>query len=157
MKRHQMLMVVVWLVAAVATAAVGTAALDLAGSGILGPGNQPLSQQDVARQLASATTSPSTSPGPSSGSASTGPSAGPSTTPTPRGLATPGGTIVAQCDRDQVFLQSWSPAQGYRTDDVHRGPASVASIKFKKGKSEVVVTVTCPAGEPRADSTPDDS
>ena len=152
-----MLMVVVWLLVAVGTAAVSTAALDIAGAGILGPGNQPLSQQDVARQLASATASPSMSAGPSSGSASTGPLAAPSTTPTPRGLATPGGTIVAQCDRDQVTLRSWSPAQGYRTDDVQRGPASVASIKFNNGKSDVVITVTCPAGEPRFDLTPDGS
>jgi hypothetical protein len=157
MSKHSVLMVVVWLLAAVATAVAGTAALDIAGAGILGPGNQPLSQQDVARQLASATASPSMSAGPSSGSVSTGPSAATATTPTPRGLATPGGTIVAQCDRDEVTLLSWSPAQGYRTDDVQRGPASLVSIKFKKGKSEVVVTVTCPAGEPRADSTPDGS
>jgi serine/threonine-protein kinase len=78
-------------------------------------------------------------------------------TPTPRGLPTPGGTILAQCDRDQVYIVSWSPAQGYREDGVTRGPAPAASVKFKNGKSEVIVRVTCSAGEPRAVSSTDGS
>jgi hypothetical protein len=155
MTRRAVLMVVAWLLAAVATAAVGMAALDIVSAGILGPDNQPLSQQDVARQLASPTVSPSTSAAPSSGSTSTAPSAAPSITPTPHGLATSGGNIVAQCDHDQVTLMTWSSALGYRADDVNPGPASVASIKFKNGKSEVAVTVTCQGGVPRADTTPD--
>jgi hypothetical protein len=150
-------MVVGWALVAVATAAVGTAALDIAGAGILGSGNQLLTQQDVARQLAGATARPPVSAAPSGGSAPTGPSAASSTTPTPRGLVTSGGTILAQCDRDQVSLLSWSPAQGYRTDGVDRGPALSAWVKFKNGKSEVVVHVTCSAGEPRAVSTTDGS
>ena len=49
MGRRALLMTAGWLLAAGATAAVGTAALDVVGAGILGPQNQPLSQDDVAR------------------------------------------------------------------------------------------------------------
>jgi hypothetical protein len=155
MSRHGVLIVVAWLVVAAATAAVGTAALDIVGAGILGPDSQSLSPQDVTRQLASATPRTSPSAGPSSTSTPTGPSTTQSAAPGPRGLASPGGTIVAQCDRDQVTLVSWSPAQGFRTDDVNRGPASIASIKFKSGRTEIVATITCQAGEPHVDSTAD--
>jgi hypothetical protein len=137
-----------WLLAAVVTAGVGTAALDLVGAGILGPQNQPLSQQDVLRALAAAR--------PASSPAST--TAPPSTTAgaAPRGLNTTGGSIVARCAAGQVTLLSWSPAQGFRTDEVARGPAPTASIKFKNGNTETLVTVSCVAGEPHAVSTADD-
>ena len=157
MNRHRVLMVVGWALVAVATAVVGTAALDIAGAGILGSGNQLLTQQDVTRQLAAgASARPPMSAAPS-GSTPTGPSGAEPTTPTPRGLPTTGGTILAQCDGDQVYIVSWSPAQGYRADGVNRGPAPGASVKFKNGKSEVIVHVTCSAGEPRAVSTTDGS
>jgi hypothetical protein len=148
MTRRTVLMVVAWLVPAVATAAVGMAALNIVGAGILGPTNQPLSQQDVARQLASATARPSTSAGPSSSSV---PAAPPGAGPI-RPLDTPGGTILAYCEGDLAVLHSWTTVPGYRDteDDVKRGPAAVASIRFIKGKSEVDVTVTCHAGVPHA-------
>jgi hypothetical protein len=150
MSRHGVWMVVGWVVAAGATAAVGTAALDIAGAGILGPGNQALSQQDVARDLANANSRPS--------SPARLPSTSPTTSSGPalRGLSTPGGTIIATCDVDRVTLTSWSPGQGFGTDGVERGPAPVASIKFKNGKNELKVTVTCQAGEPHAVWAPDD-
>jgi hypothetical protein len=158
MNRHRVLMVVGWALVAVATAVVGTAALDIAGAGILGSGKQLLTGQDVTRQLAAAATARSSMPAaPPGGSTPTGPSGAQPTTPTPRGLPTTGGTILAQCEGDLVYLLSWSPAQGYREDGVNRGPAPAASVKFKNGKSEVVVHVTCKAGEPRAVTTPEGS
>ncbi|MDT7725720.1 MAG: hypothetical protein QOI21_2296 [Actinomycetota bacterium] len=152
MSRHGVWMIVGWAVAAGAAAVVGTAALDIVGAGILGPGNQALSQADVTRDLANASSRPPTP----AQLPSTSPAPATSSGPAPRGLSTPGGTIIATCDGDQAFLQSWSPAQGFRTDDVVRGPAVVTSIKFKSGKDELRNTVTCLAGEPQVDSTTDD-
>jgi hypothetical protein len=145
-------MVAAWVLVAGATAAVGVAALDIAGAGILGPASQPLSQQDVARRLAAMTSTPSSAPP----TPSAPPSSATSPSPTPRGLSTPEGSVVAQCDNGQVYLVSWSPAQGYRVDDYARGPAASASIKFKNDTSEVVAIFTCVAGEPHVESAADD-
>jgi hypothetical protein len=71
-------------------------------------------------------------------------------------LATAGGTIVASCAAGQVTMLSWSPAQGYRTDDVNRGPAGSASVKFKAGRTELTVTVTCVGDQPEAVTAVDD-
>jgi hypothetical protein len=151
MRQRVLLIGVGWLLAAGATAAVGTVALDVVGAGILGPQNQPLSQDDVARALAAA---PATTPDSSAPSVAT--TTASSSAPAPRGLTAPGGTIVAQCAGGLVTLVSWSPDPGYRTDDVSRGPAATASVKFKNGGTENVVVVTCHDGEPRADTVADD-
>ena len=148
MGRRALLMTAGWLLAAGATAAVGTAALDVVGAGILGPQNQPLSQDDVARALE---TVPVTTPSaPPSTVATT------STAPAPRGLTVPGGTLVARCAGSQVELMSWSPDPGYRADDVVRGPATTASVKFKNDGTENEVAVTCRDGEPHAETVADD-
>jgi hypothetical protein len=149
MRRRVLLMAVGWLLAAGATAAVGAVALDVVGAGILGPQNQPLSQEDVARALAAVPASPTTAPPATPTTASTAASA-------PRGLTVPGGTLVAECAGGQVTLTSWSPDQGFRADDVARGPAASASIKFKNDGTENVVVVTCRDGEPHADTVADD-
>jgi hypothetical protein len=65
-------------------------------------------------------------------------------------LATAGGTIVAECAGDRVTLRSWSPAQGYEVDDVDRGPAARARVKFKGDRGEVRVEVKCVGGAPKA-------
>jgi hypothetical protein len=155
MNRRGILIAGAWVVAAAVTAAIGTVALDVVGAGILGPQNQPLSQLDVARALAAASASAPSGPATRPESATTPPATS-STLAAPRGLSTPGGSIVAQCVGGQVTLLSWSPAQGFRTDDVARGPAPTASIKFKNGNTESRVTVTCVDGEPHAESVADD-
>jgi hypothetical protein len=152
MSRHGVWMIVGWVVAAGAAAVVGTAALDIVGAGLLGPDSQTLSQQDVTRDLANASSRPPSQAQPPS----TSPAPSTSSGPAPRGLPTPGGTIIATCDGDQAFLRSWSPAQGFRTDEVERGPAAITSIKFKSGKDELRITVTCQAGEPVAVTATDD-
>ncbi|WP_460440295.1 hypothetical protein [Amycolatopsis stemonae] len=139
-----LLMTAGWLVAAAATAAVGTAALDVVGAGILGPQSRPLSQEDVARALE--TVPPSTTPAPPASSSA----------PAPRGLTVLGGSLVAKCTGDRVELVSWSPAPGYRTDDVSRGPAATASVKFKSDGAENTTVVTCRGGEPHAETVADD-
>ncbi|MFJ1768387.1 hypothetical protein ACIOD2_49280 [Amycolatopsis sp. NPDC088138] len=149
MRRRVVAIAVGWVLAACATAAVGTVALDAVGAGILGPQNQPLSQDDVARALAEAPSSVSVTPSAAATTVSSG-------APAPRGLTAPGGTIVAQCEGGLVTLLSWSPDPGYRTDDISRGPAATASIKFKNGGTENEVVVTCHDGKPRADTVADD-
>ncbi|MEU0788984.1 hypothetical protein ABZ342_02885 [Amycolatopsis sp. NPDC005961] len=147
MDRRRVLMAAGWLLAAAVTAGVGTVALDVVGAGILGPQNQPLSQDDVARALE--TVPPSTTPA--------RPAPTTSSAPAPRGLTVPGGRIVAQCAGDQVTLMSWSPDPGYRVDDFVRGPAATASVKFKNGGTENTVIVVCRDGEPHAESVADES
>jgi hypothetical protein len=137
-----------WLLAAAVTAGAGTVALDVVGAGILGPQNQPLSQDDVARALE--TVPASTTP------VTPAPATTPSSVPAPRGLTVPGGSLVAKCTGDQVELMSWSPAPGYRIDDVSRGPAATASVKFKNDGTENETVVTCRDGEPHAETVADE-
>ncbi len=151
MGRRGVLIAAGWLLAAGATAAVATFALDVVGAGILGPQNQPLSQDDVTRALAAApVTSSAVVP------TTTAAAAPSSSAPAPRGLTVPGGSLVAECAGGRVTLRSWSPDPGFRTDDVSRGPAASASIKFKNGDTENVTIVTCVGGEPHAESVADD-
>jgi hypothetical protein len=60
------------------------------------------------------------------------------------------GSVTARCDEDVAYLVSWSPAQGYRADDVHRGPAIVVRVEFESFTAEATVWVRCVAGIPRA-------
>lgn len=143
-----------WLLAAAVTAGAGTVALDVVGAGILGPQNQPLSQDDVARALETVPTSTTPVAPASTTTSSTTTS---SSAPAPRGLTVPGGRLVAKCTGDQVALMSWSPDPGWRTDDVSPGPAATASVKFKNDGAENVTVVTCRDGEPHAETVADDS
>ncbi|UOX90266.1 hypothetical protein MUY14_06470 [Amycolatopsis sp. FBCC-B4732] len=149
MNRRGVLMAAAWLLAAAATAGVGTVALDVVGAGILGPQNQPLSAGDVARALETLPASSTSAPVPPA--TTTAPGA-----PEPRGLTVPGGSLVAKCTGDRVELLSWSPAPGFRADDVDRGPAATASVKFKDDGTENVVLVSCRDGEPHAETVADD-
>ncbi|WP_284742624.1 hypothetical protein [Amycolatopsis sp. RTGN1] len=148
MTRRGLWMTAGWLLAAAVTAGAGTVALDLVGAGILGPQNQPLSQDDVARALETVPTS-TTPVAPASTTTS-------SSAPAPRGLTVPGGRLVAKCTGDRIELMSWSPDPGWRTDDVSPGPAATASVKFKNDGTENVTIVTCRDGEPHAETVADE-
>ncbi|GAA1413143.1 hypothetical protein GCM10009662_56790 [Catellatospora coxensis] len=143
-----------WLVAAVATAAVAVAGVDAIGAGLLGgSGHNPvLSSADVDRLLAEEPAGrPDATPAPAVSAGS--PTARPAGI---RSLTTPGGVVHASCAGGAVTLASWSPAPGYRADDPEPGPADRARIKFKKGKTELRVVVTCTGDEPVAEVIPDD-
>ena len=165
MKRRILLVAAAWLLGAALTATAATAAVNALGSGLLGQGSPVLSEDEVQRRLADAARSestppPTTSTPPTTGSPSPGtPSPGtPAPSPSPAGarvLATTGGTVVASCAAGQATLLSWSPAQGYRTDEVNRGPAAAASVKFRADRTELTVTVTCAGDEPRATTATD--
>lgn len=125
-----------WLAAAAAATTVGVVAISAAGSGIAGTTTTPLSQDQVSQALASTSDQP----------------ASPQPAPSPHGkgvtrtLTTPGGSIIANCASGQASLLSWSPAQGYQTDDIQRGPAATATITFESGDTEIRVNVTCRGG-----------
>jgi hypothetical protein len=73
-----------------------------------------------------------------------------------RTLASRGGSVVAACTSGRVTLRSWSPAVGYRVDEVDRGPDDEAEIKFVSSSSEVQMKVRCASGVPSAETEVDD-
>jgi hypothetical protein len=130
-----------WLVAAAVAIAVGVVAVRAIGSGIAGDTTRPLSDQQVRRALATAT------PVPTSSAAGTG--GGPVTA-----LSTAGGDLTVRCAGDQATLLSWTPAQGYRADDVERGPSDDdAGLKFESDRREIKVKLTCAHGVATAHTT----
>ena len=118
---------------------VGLVALSLIGDGTSARSVQPLTPDAVAREVSAAST-PS-QPSPAGPSPTVPRSAAPQTRPggahTDRAVTSPGGTAVARCDAAGAYLLSWSRAQGYRADDVHRGPAAEVWLQFEslKGRS----------------------
>ena len=153
-----------WLLATAAATAIGILAVTAIGSGIAGTGTQPLSAEQVERQLSAGPESPDVAPTspttaaptrtPSTATASTGspspgrsPSVGPSIG-AEKVIGSVGGSVVARCVDDRAELLSWSPAQGYQVDDLHRGPATTAGIQFESDDLEVNVLVTCAGGVP---------
>lgn len=133
-----MLAVAGWFAAAAVATTVGVVAVSVIGTDIVGETARPLSHDEVTRALATA--EPAATP---SASSSRGPGAG-------KVLGTPGGTVVARCENGLATLVSWSPAQGYESDDVHAEPAREASLKFESDHRKVRVRVDCRDGVPTA-------
>lgn len=146
--RRILLVIGGWLLAAAAAAAVGLLAVSLLGSGITAERVQPLSQQQAASALAHA--------GPTGT-----PRAGPTTTPTTtvrsvtRPLHSPGGSVIARCTGSTVYLLSWTPGQGFESDDEIQGPARTAYVKFESDHLDVYLTITCRNGTPVATAATD--
>jgi hypothetical protein len=69
-----------------------------------------------------------------------------------RVLTTSGGSVVVQCSSatssGTVYLVSWSPAQGYRVDDVRRGPGQEASLDLEGTGGSLSITYGCDATGP---------
>jgi hypothetical protein len=61
-------------------------------------------------------------------------------------LSTRGGTVIAGCRPSGAYLVGWSPAPGYRAEDVVRGPDEVARLKFEGDGEEIEVSVRCVDG-----------
>jgi hypothetical protein len=146
--RRVILAVAGWLAAALVATAVGVAAVSLLGEGISDSATRPLSADEVRRALARSTPAPTPSP---TGSAARPPAAGPA-----RSFSTAGGTVIAGCAGDQATLSSWSPAQGFHSEDVARGPAPTASLTFESDEEEIHVAVDCASGRPQLRTEADD-
>jgi hypothetical protein len=89
----------------------------------------------------------SPSPDPTSASPTSTPGSGSGSV-----LTSQGGDVVASCQAAGAYLISWSPQQGYETDDVRRGPAAQALVTFESAANSVVMQVTCQGGVPQASS-----
>jgi hypothetical protein len=125
---------VAWAVGAATAVAVGLLALSSVRADLFGPAD-PLAPAAAPLDGASpAGTSSASAPATSSASPVVGEE---------RTLASPGGTVVAHCVDDGAYLVLWSPAPGFHADDVRRGPAPVARVKFERPGQEVEVTVRC--------------
>ncbi len=161
-----------WLVGAGVAVAVGVLALSLINSGFASGAVQPVPEDGPILTVPSPSPSPSASPSPSPSPspppaartapvAPTSPSA--SDSPAPSGTAGPlrqlassGGTVLARCTDAGAYLVSWSPAQGFEVDDVHRGPARVVYVDFVAPGQNSVLAVHCVAGIPERDWHHDD-
>ncbi|GIG49603.1 hypothetical protein ACFO1B_38185 [Dactylosporangium siamense] len=138
-----------WLLTVAVATAVATWAVGSMRQGIFGTSDAPYSEADVEARLAASSSGPTPPPPtPPTASAST---AAPVPTGVVRALTTPGGTIVAACEAGLVTLRSWAPNAGFEAERVQRGPAAVASLRFKarSGGGDVRAQVTCVDGEPR--------
>ncbi|MFH8344691.1 hypothetical protein [Streptomyces sp. NPDC018045] len=171
-----------WVCAVAAAGGLGAWSLASADTGGRNARALPLDDGGVRDKLAAARAaspdpaSPKPGPGSSSGAAATGPPSGsPSGAPPGTASGSPparpdgggtvrlaGGSATAECRTDgRVYLTVWSPATGYRADDVRRGPAATAAIEFEPLDDHVgddhAYTLHCAAdGRPRAASAPED-
>ncbi|MEV4164734.1 hypothetical protein [Nonomuraea dietziae] len=151
-------LVLAWAAAALTATVAGVAVLGLLGGSLAGTESRTMSDADVRAALSAATSAPPTGPAPENpGPAPTGsPPASPGPSPAGPGQESPGagqvrafrtsgGTVVAACDRGLVRLRSWSPAQGYTTDDVDTEPDDHVTVEFESEASEVEVVLRCDA------------
>lgn len=142
--------VLAWVVGAIAAVGVGILALSLLSDGLTGRAVQPIGANPAAQDSGAAAVQPSDQPSSPDPASSPAPmrsglaAAGPDRT-----LTSPGGLAVARCVDGQAFLVSWSPAQGYRVEEVARGPDSEAKVVFRAGTDEVHLSVRCVGGVPQ--------
>lgn len=163
--RRVLLAVTGWLLTAAAAALVGVLAVSLLGSGLTGGQINSLSRKDVDNALAQARSSATTQPAPgatrSGGRDRSSPAQSPSSTPATepgttrapdvtRSLDSPGGSVIARCAGERVYLVSWTPRQGFHSDEAIRGPARTAYVQFESEDRDVYVTVRCRHGVPHA-------
>jgi hypothetical protein len=136
--------VAAWTVGAAAAIGVGMLALSLVGSGLTDTGAAAGANVVVNQPDPLVATPPTSAPSPAVGpTASVSPSTGTRTIPSA------GGTVVARCGDGGAYLVVWSPAPGYRTDDVLRGPAATVRVAFEGNGREVKIAVTCVGGTPQ--------
>jgi hypothetical protein len=128
-----------WLAGAVSATAVGIFALTSIDFGL-----SPQSSLDTLPNLPTASAS----------RAEETPEPQASSTTVPIGLerpiTSPGGSAVARCTSSGAYLVSWSPAPGFKAEDVRRGPAAVARVKFETSGREYYVAIRCVNGVPEA-------
>jgi len=168
-----------WLLGAAAATSGSMIAVNQLAHGLLGPQTQQLTEANLsvnpdaasdrhdpsapARGAADASRKGSAASGRRS-AVKVAKSAAPTPTPTPSHsqslagtlLQSPDGSVMAVCQAAGVYLQYWSPDQGFEADDVNRGPAAVASVTFEGPASEVILRVSCVSGKPVAHQYHDD-
>jgi hypothetical protein len=124
-----------WLAAAVLAVLVGLVGVSVIGDGLVSPLARPLSESDVARELA-AEPAPSFSEPPPT----------PAPVSTSRTFPTRGGTVVARCAGGDPTITSMSPAQGF---SVHERQGSEGEFRgVGDGHDRVKVDISCAGGRP---------
>ncbi|NUT18858.1 MAG: hypothetical protein HOV77_06710 [Hamadaea sp.] len=127
--------VLAWGAGAVTAIAVGVLALSLIGSSLVDRRLPPTTMRlDPAGSASSPSIVPTIDPAP---------------TAVERTLTTAAGSVVARCANGHAYLVSWSPAQGYRAENVRRGPAQTARVEFESRSEAAVLRVTCAGGTPQ--------
>lgn len=156
-----------WAVFAAVAIVSGWVAVQMVGNAVTPASIPVLSASEVSQQLvtsaptddapplaepsASKKKKPSATPSQTpTTSSSPRPSSSPAATAAVRTLASRGGSVVAACRSGQVTLRSWSPAVGYRVDEVDAGPDSEAEVRFVNNSAEVKMQVRCVSGVPAA-------
>jgi hypothetical protein len=144
-----------WFAAAILAVLVGLVAISVIGDGLTAPTLRPISEAEVARQLAD---EPSAAPPPSSPAPSAA-SATPSTA-VPRSFTTRGGSVIARCDAGRAVIVSMAPAQGFAVHERDRGPQDdEAEGEFRStadGNDRIEVEVRCAGGVPALTARADD-
>ncbi|GAA1274285.1 hypothetical protein GCM10009677_29340 [Sphaerisporangium rubeum] len=147
MKRGPLLATLGWFTAATLTTATTTWAITLLGQGLSEPVVSPMSASQIAQALATAT--PATPPGATTPPTTTRtPTPEPSSSQPGRAFTTQGGTVVATCTAGRPTLLAWSPAQGYKTDDVNDHSGHEVSVEFESETVKIEIRITCTAGVP---------
>jgi hypothetical protein len=154
LNRRLLVSTLAWVGGACAAVLVAMLALSLIGDGLGAGQAQPLSAEAAGPERPLPTPGvPSLDGGPSPSRTPAATSASLSSHPpqaVTRLLTSSGGTAVARCVEDRVYLVSWSPAQGYRADEVLRGPARVARVSFESSRREVTIEARCGSDGPVA-------
>jgi hypothetical protein len=126
-----------WLAAAVLAVLVGLVAISVIGDGLVSPLAAPMSESQVARELASvppASPSPAPSPSPSS------------TQSVSRTIPTRGGTVVARCDDGRATITLMSPAEGFT---IHENNGSEGEFRgISDNHNRVKIRISCASGRP---------
>lgn len=139
-----------WLAGVLGATGGSLAAVSLIGQNFAAPPSQQLTVAAVNHALASADHDASPAATARRHQAAGQRTGAPATPGTGGGtvLSSPGGSVLADCGSTGAYLISWSPQQGYRADDVVRGPAATATVDFLAGPSGVRVAVTCAGSVP---------
>ena len=175
MKRN--LVIGIWGAAAFIAVLAGIAAVSIAQGGLLPQQAQPMSQEEIQRELDQEDAEEGTQDEPTEETTEpTEEEDGDSTDfPTPEGdvetegqldsvgdgdnptskheriINTEGGTVMARCDGDQAELVWWVPEQGFVIDDLDRGPDDDVEIEFENEHVEIEIEVECKNERPIPD------
>jgi hypothetical protein len=155
--RAAALSVAAWVLGAATSIGVGLLALALVGEDLRGDASRPLTA-DAAAVVADPT--PSAHPPATTTTAASPTSPGAAATVAgalgdDRRLTSAGGDVVARCTTAGAYLVYWTPAQGFRTDDVQRGPAPVSTLTFEATSAEIKLKITCVGGTPQLEVATD--
>ncbi|MET0641660.1 MAG: septum formation initiator, partial [Jiangellaceae bacterium] len=66
-------------------------------------------------------------------------------------ITSSGGNVLAECAGREVVVISWTPAQGYRVDDVDLEARSDVEVRFEGEETDVKVKIRCADGRPVAE------